>query len=288
MTVFWFAFAAFLLLLAVYFWGMEVLFISSLSFELWALVMGIGLGIAGWVLLGVMMRRNTPDWRVFLAVMAPLIPAAVITAWRIWCKQEIVAPLLVGIRPPVVVAAWAARGGLSGAAGLALLIPSIALMAGSAWYLNDWKDPRGRIRISDMINVAGSLGAVKDAMKRAGAAAESQKEQELAAMVASTRVVLALQHVKAVRLPILPMLGAICISGALWRVSPRWGWFALAALPLAVIPPLIYWWRARTLRSMRALFLGPPGALIYEGVAFAPLLFGIGQIIWISVMAFAE
>lgn len=270
----WFAVAGLLFFFCVYLFGMDIPLTNAMG-DLWNYSLGVVSGLAGGILFWRLAIKANADWKLMAAVLAPLALACLVGTWRLWSEEEIVSPVCGAILPCVAVAYWASRTGLAGGAGIALLVPSLFLIGGTAWYLKAWNDPRWQIRLNDLVAVAGSAGAMGEVMTKAGVA----KEESDALVIQRTAAAVRKSHWKAVRCPAQLTFAGVVVCCLLWWLSPQLGWLALAAAPLGAIAPAIFWWRSRANWKFRLLFLGRQG-FYYEGLGLCWAVFLAAQVAW--------
>lgn len=274
----WFAVAGVLFFISVFLCGIEIPFFESWGGDLWPLVLGILCGLGGWILFWRLAVATPPTWIILAAVLAPLAPAMAVASWRLWDEHDRLAPVLVGILPCVAVAFWASRTQFAGGAGVALLVPSVAVIAGTAWYLKDWNDPRWQIGLSDFANLAASAGAMGDVMSKAGVS--SAQDESTALFIQRAGAIIRKNHKKETSFPAPLVAGATVLSLLLWKLSPQAGWVGLAAAPIAFIAPVIFWFRARKMHGFRMAVLGSQG-MVYEAIGASSLVFLAGQALWV-------
>jgi hypothetical protein len=280
--VYLFAIAGLLLLVAEFLAGLETPFgWLSTGDDFARLVVGVIAGLGGWGLFWYLMKKHPFDAKLFLAVIAPLVVAAAIAAWRLWEEEERLAPLLWGILPLIAVSVWAARGGSSAGAATALLVPGAAMVAGTAWYFSAWSDPRLQIRISEMVSIGGSMGAIGNIAEQAGLQGDEKKREEMRALVQSSARVLAPRHMGFLLLRGIFVVAAVAVSFYVPYAAPEWGWTGAVVGPCVLIPALVSWARGLKLRFVRTLFLTGFGALLYDLMAIAVIAFFAGQVIWV-------
>lgn len=277
--MFWFVFAGLLFLFAIYLAGMQHPLISKLDYEIWPYAVGILTGLGGWIVLWRLLPKHAPSWGMLVAVVAPLTLAALVAAWRMWSRGEVVWSYLFGLGPSVAVAYWSAKGGLAGGAATALFYPSLAMIAGLSWYLVAWSHPLGQVGTLDLSEITGSNAPLFEGLF--GSTGEQTKRllEQKGVLEKVARFIWRKHFVRMLHSGPAG-LAALVLSCLMWYLSPNQGRMGLLSAPLGALPPLIFWWRSRGLGLIRSALLGPQAALYdFIGVV-VPLVFLAGQFAW--------
>lgn len=270
MTVIGFFCGGLLLLSGVYLFGDKRPLAKWGELDAWPYVVGMISGLLAAVLLWWLMKANIPNWMNIVALLIPLALATVIGSWRIWSDEGWVGPILSCIVPLVALASYASRGGLPQGAAVSLLVLATPLLAGTAWYLNEWSNPSWRsITVGEFAQLAQrmpdneSLGRVSSNI--------DAKELEGSVAMGLVAQILGKRHFKQMLPRTILALGAFSVSIIAWNMLPAMAWLAVVISLVGAIPPSIYWWRSRGTSGARHTYLGV-GAILYDILALLPVL----------------